>query len=80
MVVLENSLQLLDAAVASSAIPGVFQPERVLGQGKPAHLPTRDAKGFDVEDFRIVHYGIGSNGDAAPYAGAAGCTPASSPA
>jgi len=32
VVVLENSIQLLDAAVASSAIPGVFQPERVLGR------------------------------------------------
>jgi predicted ester cyclase len=34
------------------------EPERVLGQGKPAHLPPQAANGFDVEDFvrRAYHY------------------------
>jgi predicted ester cyclase len=34
------------------------EPERLLGQGKPAHLPPPTAKGFDVEDFvrRAYHY------------------------
>jgi glycosyltransferase involved in cell wall biosynthesis len=29
-----------------------------------------ETEGFDVRDFKIVHYGIGSDGAAAPYAGA----------
>jgi predicted ester cyclase len=34
------------------------EPDRLLGQGKPAHLPPPAAKGFDVEDFvrRAYHY------------------------
>jgi predicted ester cyclase len=34
------------------------EPERLLGQGKPTHLPPPAAKGFDVEDFvrRACHY------------------------
>jgi predicted ester cyclase len=34
------------------------EPERLLGQGKPAHLPPPPASGFDVEDFlrRTYHY------------------------
>jgi predicted ester cyclase len=34
------------------------EPERVLGQGKPAHLPPQAANGFDVEEFvrRAYHY------------------------
>jgi predicted ester cyclase len=34
------------------------EPERLLGQGKPAHLPPPAAQGFDVEDFvrRAYHY------------------------
>jgi predicted ester cyclase len=34
------------------------EPERTLGQGKPAHLPPAAANGFDVEDFirRAYHY------------------------
>jgi predicted ester cyclase len=38
--------------------PNFGEPERLLGQGKPAHLPAPAAKGFDVEDFvrRAYHY------------------------
>jgi predicted ester cyclase len=34
------------------------ETERVLGQGKPAHLPPPPGQGFDVEDFvrRAYHY------------------------
>jgi predicted ester cyclase len=38
--------------------PNFGEPERLLGQGKPAHLPAPVTKGFDVEDFvrRAYHY------------------------
>ncbi|MGQ0603738.1 MAG: ester cyclase, partial [Anaerolineales bacterium] len=34
------------------------EPQRLLGQGKPAHLPPSQTDGFDVEDFirRTYHY------------------------
>ena len=34
------------------------EPERLAGQGKPAHLPRKATDGFDVEDFirRTYHY------------------------
>ena len=34
------------------------EPERLLGQGKPPHMPPKTADGFDVEDFvrRAYHY------------------------
>lgn len=34
------------------------EPERLLGQGKPPHLPAKTSEGFDVEDFirRTYHY------------------------
>ena len=34
------------------------EPDRLPGQGKPAHMPAKDTEGFDVEDFlrRAYHY------------------------
>jgi predicted ester cyclase len=38
--------------------PRFGEPERLLGQGKPPHMPPAKTGGFDVEDFvrRIYHY------------------------
>jgi predicted ester cyclase len=38
--------------------PRFGEPERLLGQGKPSHMPTKESNGFDVEDFiqRMYHY------------------------
>ncbi len=38
--------------------PRFGEPERLLGQGKPPHMPPLTANGFDVEDFirRTYHY------------------------
>jgi len=38
-----------------------------ISQGLANYLA--ETEGFEVEDFRIVHYGIASGGDAAPYSG-----------
>jgi glycosyltransferase involved in cell wall biosynthesis len=38
-----------------------------ISQGLANYLA--ETEGFSVEDFRIVHYGISSGGDAAPYSG-----------
>jgi len=37
---------------------GFGEPERLLGQGKPPHMPPKSADGFDVQDFvrRAYHY------------------------
>lgn len=34
------------------------EPERLMGQGKPPHMPAKPADGFDIEDFlrRTYHY------------------------
>ncbi len=32
------------------------EAERLLGQGKPAHMPRKKSEGFDVEDFIRHHY------------------------
>ena len=40
-----------------------------ISQGLANYLA--EIEGFDVEDFRIVHYGISSHGEAAPYSGEA---------
>ena len=32
------------------------EPERLLGQGKPAHMQSKEASGFDVEDFLRLTY------------------------
>ena len=39
-----------------------------ISQGLAQYLA--ETEGFDVRNFEIVHYGVGSNGAAAPYAGA----------
>lgn len=38
--------------------PRFGEPERLLGQGKPPHLPPKESEGFDIEDFlrRTYHY------------------------
>lgn len=36
--------------------PRFGEPERLLGQGKPAHMPRKKSEGFDVEDFIRHHY------------------------
>lgn len=38
--------------------PRFGEPERLLGQGKPFHLPAKESRDFDVEDFlrRAYHY------------------------
>jgi len=38
--------------------PRFGEPQRLLGQGKPAHLPPSQTDGFDVEDLlrRMYHY------------------------
>ncbi len=42
----------------TSLAQGFGERERLLGQGKPRHLPPRPSNGFDVEDFirRAYHY------------------------